>query len=199
MINSNKKIFCIGSHKTGTTSIDKIFTLLNLNSAPWKECYDYIHHLESGELNNFMNIINKYNAFQDSPWCHANFYKIIYSKFPDSYYILTERDSDSWIKSYENHHTNNLLNNFDTKTVQPECWSYLWGLQFPYSPEEFAKLKSELVQKYEKRNKEIKEFFKYKKNFISIDLTKEKDISKISTFLGLKNNFKVPHENKGKY
>ena len=100
--NRNKeKIFCIGRNKTGTTSIYKALEdfgyrmgdqkkaeLLNKDYAKrnWKPILDYCHSAE---------------AFQDIPFSLPYTFIVLDNHFPNSKFILTERDSDEqWYDSF---------------------------------------------------------------------------------------------------
>ena len=71
------KIFCIGCHKTGTTSIGGTLKYLGFKLAPQiigeKLIYDYYNK----NYNNIFNYINKYEVFQDTPVNLENFYEIL--------------------------------------------------------------------------------------------------------------------------
>ena len=43
------------------------------------------------------------NAYEDSPWWFPDFYKIIDKEFPESRFVLLERDYDKWFDSMLTH------------------------------------------------------------------------------------------------
>lgn len=81
--NYEKKIFCIGLARTGTTSLHEILKSLGLKS----------NHF-AGEIlyQDNWNIINKYDAFSDTPIPFI--YKKLDSLHPGSKFILTTRNKD---------------------------------------------------------------------------------------------------------
>jgi len=103
------KVFEIGLMKTGSSSLGKAYEILGYKHKGWtpdavtefNESYDY-------EV--LFKIIDEYDAFEDNPWNGNDFpydiskgcdYKILDEKYPNSKFILLERDDESWIKSME--------------------------------------------------------------------------------------------------
>lgn len=87
------KIFCIGAHRTGTTSLYKALCELGIFSihyAPWL--------LPAIQQNRFdWELAGDYDAFADTPFSFA--YKKLDLHYPDSKFILTVRDIASWLAS----------------------------------------------------------------------------------------------------
>jgi hypothetical protein len=139
---SSNKIFCIGLPRTGTTSLGAA-----LKYAGYKHLsYNLNHHnlYKKNDITALMKIINKYESFDDKPWCHL--YKDIYKNFPDSKFILTMRqDAETWYKSICNLH--DILG--PRKGVIP-----------PYNR------KHELINEYLSHNKDVTSFFKNKNNLL---------------------------------
>jgi len=81
------KIFVIGSNKTGTTSLKESLSILGFNVCP-----EYCYHPDSKILNNFQDglyqdlfdMVDKFDAFEDRPWNHTDFYQILNNKYPNS-------------------------------------------------------------------------------------------------------------------
>jgi hypothetical protein len=92
------RIFGIGMHKTGTTSLDAAFKLLGFDSLHWGEG-------EAPQIWQEMNssgrskIVEQYYALSDLP------IPLLYEKLDKAYtgskFILTVRDEAKWIKSVE--------------------------------------------------------------------------------------------------
>lgn len=102
-----EKIFCISMQKTGTTSVGKFFRDHGFRWAGWphsnKNKWGSAYH-----EGNFERIFSSFdfriaNAFEDSPWWSPEFYKFLYHRFPESRFILFERDADSWYSSMRSH------------------------------------------------------------------------------------------------
>ena len=93
---NNSKIFGIGLSRTGTTSLTTALTLLG---------YKAIHFPDlsltlSLNLKIKNDLLYQFDAFTDLPISY--FYKNLDKKFPNSKFILTTRDIDSWLNSCAN-------------------------------------------------------------------------------------------------
>ena len=177
------KLFNISSHKTGTTSIEKIFL------DKFENCLfpttGAEHFSTKIDLNKYIShsLKSEYIFFSDSPFNHFDYYKNI-NELKTSYnvkFILTIKDKylweksvRKWIKIKNNEGVYNYLYNFYlTNTVEKNvCY-------------------------YEKRNNEIIEYFKqYKNKLIVIFLEHNDNINKLENFLNIKFNLSVmPHIN----
>jgi hypothetical protein len=113
-----RKIFCIGLNKTGTTSLHDAFKILGLKSAHYKDdkgnnIKDVIqnNYLEG---NNILKELEEYDVF--SGWDKAphsiDIFKEFDKQYPNSKFILNTRDINSWLDSREKH----VLRNIEKKT-----------------------------------------------------------------------------------
>ncbi|RCW91493.1 sulfotransferase family protein [Winogradskyella arenosi] len=182
------KVFIIGFHKTGTSSMGKALQILGYRvCGSLKEGVDLdkIRSSSKSELSeNTCQVLGKYDAFQDTPW--FLFYKELYDAFPDAKFILTIRDEDKWIKSIQRHFGNNSFQYHD----------YIYGSHDTFADE------NKYRQIYNKHNNECKMFFlEKKKEILIIDL--EHDINKwqlICNYLNVNSpRTKFPYANKANY
>lgn len=100
-----KKIFCIGSNKTGTSSLRELFLKVGLNVSPQKQQEAYFN--DENNLTDDANIvayIKKYDFFQDVPFSLGNLFVKLDTLFQDSKFILSIRDADDWFDSLCNFH-----------------------------------------------------------------------------------------------
>jgi hypothetical protein len=106
------KVICAGWGRTGTRSLKYALEHLNgqpsyhmqnilLNKKDARKWHDSIF-LHDEEFN-WEDIFEEYGACLDFPSC--NYYKELMKAYPDAKVILTVRDAESWIKSW------NVLNN----------------------------------------------------------------------------------------
>lgn len=110
-----KKIFSIGSHKTGTTSLEECLKILGYNLYPVEDAYlprGLIYELEDKNYSAIYDVIREYDAFSDSPFNHGDFYKDLYNNYPDVLFILSIRNTDTWIKSLEDWNILHNLRNY---------------------------------------------------------------------------------------
>jgi hypothetical protein len=166
---SNQKVFCVGFWKTGTTSIYQAFSMLgyragrliNEGKEPKEGWIPYIKKCN-------------YDAFTDDPMSFI--FKDLDKTFPNSKFILTERDKKSFAKSYIN---------------------YFKGTEFEKSPDEV----DEVLEKYENHNQDVKDYFKNRSDqFLVIDVIGGEGWEKLCSFLGKPVPRKpFPHKNVGRY
>lgn len=141
------------------------------------------HELINGNIQPFIDLAKNYDGFEDDPW-HL-LYKEMDLAFPNSKFILTDRDVDSWYKSCQNHFYN------DTTLIR----DFMYGDGKPNGNEEnFKKV-------YLKHQADVIDYFKNRPNdFIIINFTNGEGWEKLCPFLGVATpNIPIPHANKGLY
>tara|TARA_B100000686_G_scaffold353984_1_gene461972 strand:+ start:1391 stop:2062 length:672 start_codon:yes stop_codon:yes gene_type:complete len=106
------KIFEIGVLKTGTTSLGRAFEILGFNhqgcsfiamdeyhkSTEFKTHEGYWWKRPPDKT--IFDMIDKYDSFEDNPWRNID-YEILDRRYPNSKFIILERDDESWIRSLE--------------------------------------------------------------------------------------------------
>jgi len=161
------KIFGIGFHKTGTSSLGDALEVLG-----YKVCgsrTDLAGDLMKGNLEPAFNIVELFDAFQDNPW--PILYRELDKKFPNSKFILTIRDSDKWLES--------SVNYFGYSNTKMREWIY--GVGHPKGNEQI------FLNRYNKHNKEVLDYFKDRPNDLLIFSLENGDgWEKICSFLDKK-------------
>jgi Sulfotransferase domain len=99
MNSPESKVFGIGLSKTGTSSLDRALNELEIRSIHFP-C-DRTTHDELAAGNYRLSILQKYQAATDIPI--APFYAQLDAAYPNSRFILTVRDVDSWLHSVRKH------------------------------------------------------------------------------------------------
>tara|TARA_Y100000996_G_C22398999_1_gene592340 strand:+ start:63 stop:776 length:714 start_codon:yes stop_codon:yes gene_type:complete len=211
------KIFCIGLNKTGTTTLAATLEIygysipnqMNQEMEISKQTY-------FGNYQPLKEFVNKYDAFQDLPFSIDNYYIVADSLFPNSKFILTERDPEEWYKSLIKYDTKKY--NIDNiKNIKEEDLEN----KFFYLFEDYRKLtmqkyiskvennkivyhwnliydKETYINYYIQRNDQIKKYFSNRANdLLILDLSKEKNTEKLCNFLNIPIKFKFdfPHLN----
>ncbi len=174
-----QKVFGIGFHKTGTTTLESVLTNLGYKvCGPKRELLDSI---KSNDLKHIFQLVEKYDAFEDVPW--PLIFTELDRKYPNSKFILTTRDSDKWIKSIVKHFGS-------SKTKMRE---FIYGVGDPRGNEEIY------IERYINHNESVKAYFKDRPNdLLIIDWSKENDLSRIYDFLNIElPPNRVPHSNSG--
>lgn len=99
MSTERPKIFCIGFHKTGTSSMTVALRELGYRVTGPNGVHD------PDIANNLPSVIDAavaaFDAFQDNPWPLV--YREMDLRFPGSKFILTERDPEGWVRSQVKH------------------------------------------------------------------------------------------------
>lgn len=172
------KVFEIGVPKTGTTSLAKAYKILGLKQKGWSE--KLFKEWQRGEYNNIFKAIESFDAFQDGPW-HDIRFPVLDQKFPNSKFIILERDNETWYRSME----------YQYKIKFQRDWF-------------LKKSKSEHINKKIKKYEKIKAYFKNRPNdLLALNIIEEDDPwEKLCGFLGLPlplPKIPFPHINKGVY
>lgn len=178
----NRKIFVIGFHKTGTSSLGKALQVLGYKvCGSLKEAYGYKEKPDVKEyiLNKARPLMLKYDAFQDTPWFIL--YKELYRLFPDSYFILTVRQEEQWLKSVQRHFGDNFFHFHD----------FIYGTTDSFVDSD------QYLKQFNSHNQEVKEFFKDNPNFMVFDVSMN-GWKELCNFLGVRKPIfhKFPNANK---
>jgi len=149
------KIFCIGSNKTGTTSLTKSLQILGYSVCPeylmFNEGSKYFYNQSIGNYKHLFRLVDIFDVFEDRPWNHSDFYKKLDENFENSKFILTVRNTDNWINSYYR---------WSKKINLKSLWFYEIVSNVCYGVDDFLNNESIMRLKYEERNQEIINYFK---------------------------------------
>lgn len=177
------KVFGIGFHKTGTTTLDLALKELGYNTSPVRT--DLVKSLGENDFEPTLAVAQEYDAFQDNPW--PMLYKQMYEGFPKSKFVLTLRSEKKWMAS--------ILNSFGGKSTAMREWIYGAGNGDPVQNEPV------FLEKYRNHNSEVVEFFHDKKDsLLVIDWETTDGWSKLCSFLNKPiPTAEFPHANRGQY
>ena len=79
------KVFGIGFHKTGTTTLDQVYQILGLRACPVRT--DLAKSLVKGDFEPTLKVAREFEAFQDNPW--PILFRELDKAFPGSKFIFT--------------------------------------------------------------------------------------------------------------
>jgi hypothetical protein len=179
----NQKVFGIGFHKTGTSTLNQVLKILGYKVMGNRT--DLAQKLINGEKEIVLNELNQFDACEDTPWPIS--FKELDKKYPKSKFILTVREEESWYKSIENH--------FGNQSTLMREWIYGEGEGDPVNN------KSRYINRYKKHNEEVLEYFNNrKKDLLVINWKENSNWKYICDFLNAPIPQKqFPHANKGAY
>jgi hypothetical protein len=98
-INPDSRIFGIGLSKTGTTSLTRALNLLGIPSIHFPHDQTTYAELRRGEYR--LSILETYRGVTDTPV--SPYFAQLDKVWPESKFILTVREMQSWLKSAERH------------------------------------------------------------------------------------------------
>ncbi|MGI9213160.1 MAG: sulfotransferase family protein [Methylococcaceae bacterium] len=135
-----RKIFCIGFHKTATTSLQVALEQLGII------CLGYdaglMNRYADGDIEEVLSVIPQYDAFRDWPW--PLLYQTLAESIPDAGFILTIRDSLEWLESIKRH---------AERTGPTLARRIVYGAEMPHGHE------SHYLDVYNRHNEDVVRFF----------------------------------------
>ena len=159
------KIFCIGFHKTGTTSLTVALRELGYSVTGRQRLKSITRYEDLWPA--AVKLTKKYQAFQDNPW--PLFYRELDLLWPGSRFILTLRRSESWMRSQVQH--------FGLTDSRMRRWIY--GVGHPQGNEAIY------LRRYEEHNHEVLEYFKDRPQDLLVMTLEDGDgWEKLCPFLG---------------
>ena len=179
-IKMKTKVFCIGFHKTGTSSLSAALKKIGYRVTGPNGVDDA--NIATNVVAMADRLVDQFDAFQDNPW--PIIYKELDAKYPGSKFILTLRDSTSWITSGVKH--------FGIRETPMRNWIY--GVGCPEGNEIIY------VERFEKHNEEVRQHFQDRpQDLLIMDLAKGDGWEKLCPFLGVKTRRGTfPHANKAR-
>ena len=200
------RIFNISCNKTGTTSLEHLFVksfgfkLFNYMKLFYtnKTLVDEVFIKQ--DYTNLLKIIenSKTNFFSDTPFNSSNIYKILDKNYPNSKFILSIRNTESWINCLKKWLIKIKVELLNTPFYY--CSKKWVQYAFPKTMNENWEIINEdlLAQLYEKHNNDIIDYFKGTDKLLiyKLEESSKSKIEKICDFIKIKNdNYCFPHKN----
>ncbi len=181
------KVFGVGWAKTGTTTLGVCLRTLGYRHQSHR--MDLVADLKAGRLERIFQVVEEGESFEDWPWILL--YKELDQRFPGSKFVLTVRDSSSWLTSYRN-----MLNRKKSiSTEENERRAFLYGLPFPDVSDQ------QLVERYGRHNREVVEYFQGRpESLLKVNWSAGDGWPALCSFLGRDiPSAPFPHANRGRY
>lgn len=161
----SNKVFCIGFHKTGTTSLGVALSMLGYKVAGAMGVRD--SHIAVNVMTLASRVAEDHDAFQDNPW--PIIFREMDQRFPGSKFVLTVRDPDLWIDS--------VIRHFGNKETEMRKWIY--GVGSPVGNENI------FLDRYRAHQRDVINYFADRPNdLLVMDLRAGDGWNKLCPFLG---------------
>lgn len=158
------KVFGIGMHKTGTTTL--ALALRELGYAVTGPFGVNEPNIAVTAVDRGLALARRFDAVQDNPW--PLLYRDLDQEFPGSKFILTLRPTEAWLSS--------VLKHFGGKTTPMREWIY--GVGDPLGNEEVFR------SRYEHHNQEVRKYFADRPNdLLEFRITEGDAWPELCTFL----------------
>ncbi len=157
-----ERVFCIGFHKTATSSLEDALELLGYRVHGFINVTSKAAAREGAK-----KILRDYNSIRDFPW--PVIFKWLDKEYPNSKFILTVRDEKDWIESVCGH--------FGGKHIEMHKWIY--GCGDPIGNED------KYLEVYNRHNKEVINYFGDRRgeDLLVLNITEGEGWEKICPFL----------------
>jgi hypothetical protein len=159
------KVFGVGFHKTGTTSLADALSLLGYTTTGpndvHREGIDRAVAWRTAQA-----LLPRFDAFQDNPW--PLLFREIDRELPGSLFVLTERPDEEWLASVVRH--------FGRERTPMREWIY--GEGSPVGHED------RYLERYRRHNREVREHFAGREDLLVMDITRGDGWELLCTFLG---------------
>jgi len=177
------KVFCIGFHKTGTTSLELALKKLGYRvtgsfGTKDPDIASKVHVMAYA-------MVDQFDAFEDNPW--PVLYQELDQRYPGSKFILTRRPAAAWIQSQ--------LRDFASTETPMRRWIYGEDAGCPAGNEDTY------IARYERHNHEVLGYFGDRtEDLLIFDLPKGDGWNKLCPFLGCEiPDEPFPHANKASW
>lgn len=179
---NNSFVVGVGFQKTGTSSLREALKILGYKVKDTSS--KALIPILKGNYSKIHRMIKNYDAVEDTPWYMI--YKELDELIPNSKFILTIRDKETWYQSVKNH--------IGSLRSAHHEWIYGKGKGLPKDH------KQNTIAVYQKHNQEVIEYFKNRPDdLLIIDFTKGDNWEKLCFFLNEDvPNKAFPHYNNSK-
>lgn len=202
---NQRKVFCIGANKTGTTSIGVAFRDLGLKLGNQENAELLFHDWARNDYRRIISYCQSAQAFQDIPFSlHGTFVELD-KAFPNAKFVLTVRnDAEEWYQSLVRFHSRIVDKGRVPTKDDLRQYNYRYpGFMLDVFKHSFGAGGAEAydrdayVRYYEDHNNQVKEYFRGRQGkLLVLNLADSGAMEKLVTFLGFPYmGQKMPHLN----
>ena len=205
---SQRKIFCIGANKTGTTSVEAVFRSLGLEVGNQARAEMLVHDWARQDYRRIIRYCQSADAFQDVPFSLNGTFQAMDESFPASKFILTVRNNaNEWYDSLVRFHSRIVGKGRIPTAEDLRQFNYLYPgylldvFKLRYGADEAKLYDREMyVQWYEEYSDSVIKYFKSRPDDLLVLNVGEPDAMKrLLIFLGYPySGQKMPHLNASK-
>ena len=154
-----RKIFCVGFHKTGTTSLAEYYNLAGMTACHWPTVVAGVDHEATcarlwddpaGLLRQLQPVIDAFDVHSDVPW--PGLVNELVTEFPDALFILSVRDPASWWNSLEAHWALRVRSHTLSPYERAQYRRYLTDVTRPFSRSD----RDQLMVAYRQHNEHVR-------------------------------------------
>jgi Sulfotransferase domain len=203
---TNRKIFCIGAGKTGTTSLGLFLQELGFRLGDQAAGELLLREWAARRFEPVIGLARTAQAFQDMPFNCPLTFQAMDAAFPGSKFVLSVRDDpEQWYRSLTRFHTKLIgkgrlptaedLKDFPYRykgwILEALCLVYGVSETDPYE-------KDRLIAAYQNHNRTVEEFFRLREDsFLKINLSSVRAARTVAEFLDIPyQGQKMPHSNR---
>ena len=209
---NQKKIFCIGANKTGTTSIESILSSLGYKMGDQTTGENLLKEWSVRNFEPIINFCKTAEAFQDIPFSLDFTYEAMDIAFPNSKFILTVRnDKNEWFDSLIRFHSKlrgmllgeeKLPTTEELKMAPYNYEGFMWDAMHLTLGIDKTTLYDRKIytDNYEQYNNKVKEYFKHRPDdLLVLNISHHNAMEKLYHFLDEEyNGESMPHLNSSK-
>lgn len=188
-----QKVFCIGRNKTGTTSLTKSMVKLGYVVGDQTTGERFIRDWGKRDFTKIASYCRSGEFFQDIPFSLPYTFQAMDMYFPNSKFILTIRDTESWYKSMHDFHLLETVHGGKAKSLEMLKEATYCYKGFAYDtkvlvydlPGDDPYHKETLMSHYDFHNKMVIDYFKNRpEDLLILDVSKTGSHKKLCDFLG---------------
>ena len=186
-----QKVFGLGLSKTGTTSLAAALNTLGIKTIWYPHDEKTLAELRSGVYR--LSILEEYDGAVDTPI--VPYYAQLDNVYPNSKFILTIREKNSWLRSAENHWKGATTGrNIRLDSFREFIRSAVYGTVV-FNPDRFSWV-------YDTHERNVRQYFEDRPNdLLILDICGGEGWEKLCGFLDLETtpHIPFPHMRKSKF